>query len=402
MIKHLFKLIWNRKKNTSLLMIEILLSFLVLFAVLAIFYYNYSFYAQPTGFDYKNVWVLQFNWNTEEDAAVKEKIHQLDLSLKNFNEIENYSFCSSFSFPYSRSMWSTGLKNDNGIEVHTVFNSADTNFTKVLGQKIIEGRWFNKEDDASTFKPVIINNELRNQYFGENAPAIGEKIIDKDDEGTVRDTYTVIGIIDHYKYRGEFEREYPLMAQRMNLNDTTLQLRWSNVLLVKVKQGANVAFEENLVKHIVNLTKGWKVKVSDIDELRNSYINQRAGTILVSGSLAFILLLNVALGLMGVIWYSINRRKSEIGLRRATGASGKKISLQIIGEAIVLGTFAIIIGILFAVQVPILKMMDTTTGIMLASIVTASVFIYILITICSLYPSFLASRIQPAEALHDE
>ena len=113
MIKHLFKLIWNRKKNTSLLMIEILLSFLVLFAVLAIFYYNYSFYAQPTGFDYKNVWVLQFNWNTEEDAAVKEKIHQLDLSLKNFNEIENYSFCSSFSFPYSRSMWSTGLKNDN-------------------------------------------------------------------------------------------------------------------------------------------------------------------------------------------------------------------------------------------------------------------------------------------------
>jgi len=56
------------------------------------------------------------------------------------------------------------------------------------------------------------------------------------------------------------------------------------------------------------------------------------------------LIINVALGLFGVLWYNINLRKSEIGLRRALGASGNAVSKQLVGEALVLSTFALIIG----------------------------------------------------------
>ena len=100
MIKHLFKLIWNRKKSTVMLMTEVFLSFLVLFGVLIIFYYNYSFYSEPVGFEYEDLWSLKFDWNTEEPESVTEKLKQLNISLKSFNEIDNYSNCSSFSFPY--------------------------------------------------------------------------------------------------------------------------------------------------------------------------------------------------------------------------------------------------------------------------------------------------------------
>ncbi|MCF8242465.1 MAG: ABC transporter permease [Melioribacteraceae bacterium] len=403
MIKHLFKLIWNRKRSTSLLMIEVFLSFLVLFGVLAVFYYNYSFYTEPTGFEYKNIWNVELNWNTESDELVREKLIQLDLSLKNFSEIEYHSFCSRFSRPYSSGMWSTGLTNEREQKISTVFNLADDNFTKVLGQKVVEGRWFNDEDIAAALNPVVINDALRNEYFGENVSAVGKKIIDKNDKGDVVETYMVVGVIDHYKYRGEFEKEYPLLVQRLSLRDTSIDAGWNNnTMLLRVKPGTGVAFEEKLVKYIVDLTKGWKVKVDPVEQLRESQITEKANSILVSSSIAFFLILNVALGLMGVIWYSVNRRKSEIGLRRAIGATGKKISVQIIGEAVVLGTFAIIIGIVFAMQVPILSIMDTTVGIILTAIFSASTLIYLLITICSLYPSILASKIQPIEALHDE
>ena len=50
---------------------------------------------------------------------------------------------------------------------------------------------------------------------------------------------------------------------------------------------------------------------------------------------ACFLIINVALGLFGVLWYNINKRRSEIGLRRAVGASGNSVSKQLVGEALV-------------------------------------------------------------------
>ncbi len=404
MIKHLFKLIWNRKRSTSLLIVEIFFSFIVLFLVLSLLYYNYSFYSEPIGFDYNNRWVLKLSWSNQTKSELANKFQQLDLSLKNFNEIEEYSFCTYFSHPYTKGMWSSGFKNDKGRDVQVSFNQVDDNFDQTLGLNIIEGRWFNSEDDAKAYEPVIINKKFADEYFGENISTVGKKIVDKDDDGNIDETLEVVGVVDHYKFRGELEKEYSIIMRRLSMYDTTSS--WSefnqSTLLLKVATGTSIAFEETLVKHITDITKGWNVKIDPIDALREAHIKEKTGSIVIFSAIAFFLILNVALGLMGVIWYSINRRRPEIGLRRATGATGKKILTQIIGEAIVLGTFAISIGILFAAQVPILSLLDTTLLIVVFSIITASTLIYLLITICSFYPSVLASRIQPVEALHDE
>jgi putative ABC transport system permease protein len=403
MIKHLFKLLWNRKKSNSLLTIEIFLSFLVLFLVLALFYYNYSHYSEPIGFNYENVWNLQLDFNEQEADIVREKLIQLDLSLKNFNEIEEYSFSSAYSYPYTTSTWSSSVKNSKDIDVIYVVNRVDDNFHNVLELNVIEGRWFNQEDDANADEPVVINQAFADEYFGEGVSPIGKKAIDKNRDGEVEATYSIVGVIDYYKYKGELQKNRPLMARRLALTDTSItRASDRNNLILKVRSGTDMEFEEKLFDNIMKIGSGWMVKIDRIDAMRESYIKSEAGGILVLTAIAFFLILNVALGLMGVIWYSVNRRKPEIGLRRAIGATSRKILIQIIGEAIVLGTFAIIIGLVFALQVPILSLMDTSVGIMLASVISASTLIYFLITICSLYPSVLASKIQPVEALHDE
>ena len=61
MLKHLFKLIWNKKKQNFLLIAEMLVSFLVIFAVFTLLIYFYRNYKQPMGFDYENVWAVKFD-----------------------------------------------------------------------------------------------------------------------------------------------------------------------------------------------------------------------------------------------------------------------------------------------------------------------------------------------------
>ncbi len=61
MFKHLFKLIWNKKKQNFLLMSEILVSFLVIFAVFTLVVYYYHNYKKPMGIDYQDVWVVNYS-----------------------------------------------------------------------------------------------------------------------------------------------------------------------------------------------------------------------------------------------------------------------------------------------------------------------------------------------------
>ena len=56
MLRHLFKLIWNKKRQNLLLMSEILVSFLVMYAIFTLVVYYYNNYKKPMGFSYDNVW----------------------------------------------------------------------------------------------------------------------------------------------------------------------------------------------------------------------------------------------------------------------------------------------------------------------------------------------------------
>lgn len=114
------------------------------------------------------------------------------------------------------------------------------------------------------------------------------------------------------------------------------------------------------------------------------------------------LIINVSLGLFGVLWYNINKRRGEIGLRRAVGATGNAVSKQLVSEALVLATFSLIIGLFFAIQFPILNVFNLQSGVYVQAIVLAVLFIYILVLLCAFYPGRQAAAIYPAVALHEE
>src|SRR5439155_27004632 len=91
------------------------------------------------------------------------------------------------------------------------------------------------------------------------------------------------------------------------------------------------------------------------------------------------LIINVALGLFGVLWYNINKRRTEIGLRRAVVASGNSVSAQLVGEALILATLSLTIGSFFAIQFPLLNVFNLPAGVYLTAQGFAIVFIYLLV-----------------------
>ncbi|HEV7382678.1 MAG TPA: macrolide ABC transporter permease, partial [Dyadobacter sp.] len=90
MLRHLFKLIWNKKGSHSLLIVEIWASFMVLFGVLSLIVYNVNNYVQPIGFEYERVWNLQLS-NNQDTVGVADKMQRIVQQIKSDKEVESLS-----------------------------------------------------------------------------------------------------------------------------------------------------------------------------------------------------------------------------------------------------------------------------------------------------------------------
>jgi putative ABC transport system permease protein len=389
MLRHLFKLIWNQKRQNFLLTLEIFVSFIVLFTVFSLIVYNYQNYKRPMGFTYKDVWVVRMNMKSETDTLSKyfQPIKQL---MQSMPEIEDFSW-SSFNTPFSNGMSSFSSHYDKKETISNIYFAEDS-YVHTLGLTMLEGRWFNKEDQAAAVKPVIINRHLREFFFG-NGPAIGKMVGAEAGKADQK----IIGVVEDFKDQGDFEAPQNFTFFKINPESD-----WINCVVIKVKPGTGAAFEAKLFKAVSNTVKSANVEIDQLDKRRIAKNNIFIVPMVIFSIVAGFLIFNVSLGLFGVLWYNINRRKSEIGLRRAVGASGNRISLQFITESLVIASIAVILGLFFAVQFPILKVFDVPSAVYVTAMVLSVLFIYVLVATCALYPGKQAATIYPAVALHED
>lgn len=394
MLKHLFKLIWNKKKQNFLLLSEILVSFLVLFSVFSFLVYYYQNYTTPLGFDYKPVWSIHYdNSQQTKNIDTLNTFHQnLKKSLKAMPQIAEVSYSGS-NYAYSNSMMATGLS-QNGKKYDRILNFIiDENYLKVWNMQMVAGRWFNAEDQATKEKSIIINETLKEAMFGQQN-AIGKVINDYDGKGKQK----VIGVVQDIRTGGDF---WPAGNAIFNRLDTGYLTNVSTIL-IKVRPSADASFESQLYKFMTNAIKESNVKIEHLTDMRDAKNEVTIIPIVIFVIIASFLIINVALGLFGVLWYNINKRKGEIGLRRAIGASGNSVSFQLVREALILATLSILVGCFFTVQFPLLNVFDVPASVYLISILFTIVFIYVLVFVCALYPGKQAAAIHPAIALHEE
>lgn len=393
MYKHLFKLIWNKRKQNFLFLSEILISFLVVFAVFSYLTYYYKNYTKPLGFDYNRIWAVGYSGGqlSKNPDTLNIFYENLNKALKAMPEIEEVSF-SSPNYPYSSSFMSTGLS-QGGKRFNNISDfHVGSDYQKVWNIGLVDGRWFSREDLIGKDRRIIINETFSKELFGTTKGA-GKLIGDFDNKNKLK----IIGVVNDYKANGDFVPGNNVMFSQLD----TSYLKYTSTLLLKVKETADATFESKLYKFMATTMRS-AIEIQHVDEMRDVRNKETIIPLLLFIIVASFLIINVALGLFGVLWYNINKRRGEIGLRRAIGASGNSVSYQLVMEAIILATMSLAIGCFFAIQFPLLNIFDIPASVYIIAILLSVLFIYVLVFACSLYPGKQAAGIHPAVALHEE
>jgi putative ABC transport system permease protein len=399
MIAHFFRVIWFRKKENFMTSLGIFISFIVLFLVTSFLVYTAINYFKPIGFDYKNVWKITMDWKDTSNEEKIEIFRQIENTLKGTPEIENFGY--SVSFLFAPSVMSQLELEYNGIEFRTNLHSGSDNLADVLGIEILEGRWFNETDNAANHQPLVINYLLKEELFPDEN-ALRQIVLISENE------YQVIGVIGEFRKGGRFTGSSKLSYRRISLDKDNEFKRFSREMLgsrilLKMKPDTGIKFEQILTKRLEAINKDWQFKVNPLESLKKSANIQTLIIPVILAVVCAFLIINVGLGLFGVIWYNTNRRRAEIGLRRALGSTANNILRQIIGEALVLSTLAMIFGSFFALQFPILGLLPMfDTKVYTIAYLISILVIYLITSLCAWYPSRIAASIEPADALRDE
>ena len=397
MIRHLVTLMWNRKRATGLLILEIFLAFVVLFAVGSVGVYNWRNYRIPLGFAYEHVWEVDLNPGSQprrEQFAILQQVLQ---QLRSTPGVVSAARTSE-NTPFSFTDYETEFRAETGVnrpKAGAEFYYAGPELREVMGLKLVTGRWFDRRDEAvGRRRPMVITKMMQARLFPGGAVAVGKTILDNDN-----DAYEVVGVINSYRARGELTELMPGVLVHVSPQDTAHALF---TLLVRVRPGSGAALEKRLSDDIRAVSGGWVSSIVSLPEQRLTQLKFRLTLPAILAIVCIFLLINVALGLFGVLWLNINQRRGELGVRRAMGATSGAISRQVVGEILVLTTFGLGLGLLVAMQFPLLSVFDVAPGVYFTAMLLAAAGLYGLATVCALYPSRLAAGIHPAVALREE
>jgi len=391
MFGHIFKMMWQRKRANSLIIIEIVVAFIVLLAVVAFVRVSYLTYSAPLGFEFDNTWSIQFEPDIEDRAKIVATAKQTLQVLSQLPEVEDAH--TTYYPPFIEARSSTTIQTESD-EVFVIRNSMTDGGPAAMGMKLLAGRWLNESDSDPTIRSVVINKLLKDNIFGK-ADAINQ-VFNYDEERKVR----VVGVFEDFRQLGEFSPVGNYIIFRTDLNDPRSFFRAINIW---VKPGTPRAFEEKLQKILHQSAPNWQFEVSTWVQLRDEHISNGMVARMIPTVIALFLMLMVAFGLLGVLWQNVTRRTQELGLRRAMGATATMVQMQIIFELLVVTLMAIAIGFLIAIQIPIAGVIEELTwGIFFQSVGISTVIIMLLSVACAYYPSLIATRCLPADALHYE
>lgn len=400
MTRHLLKLLWNRKRASALIVVEIVLSFLVLTAVIggvAHFVINWN---RPLGFDATSVWNLTVDMPRDDRSseATNERLAALIREVRATPGVE--SAAGVLIPPYGLGDWT----NDFGVEGLSLYmNSVTDDFLDTMRVELVRGRWFGPEDNGVDWEPIVLNEEAIERYFP-GGIEIGSVINESADPEETR--YRLIGVVKEFRKGGELQSPEPYCFVRANLAEP--DTRTPENVVFRVADGSGTDLEVALLEKARAIAPDWSFEIRPLPVMRRGALRLQFAPIIAGGVIAGSMILLVALGLTGVMWQNVTRRIKEIGLRRAVGASRVAMQKQILAETLIVAVIGLAAGFLIVAQAPLAGFEISLDGggirpeVVASGIGGAAVMILAIVSLCSLYPARLASSVEPAEALHYE
>jgi len=269
-----------------------------------------------------------------------------------------------------------------------------TDYFKALAIPLVTGRDFTDEDRLGSPKVVIVNERMAKHFFG-TTDVLGKKI-GLDDVPDV----TIVGVVKDAQYvnlRRDRRRHFylPTMQEKVLTNLTMLVKTDIDPPVVAESLRAGLkALDPHLPLYNV------KTLSTEIDE---SLIQERLVTWL-SSAFGLLATLLTALGLYGVLTFSVARRTREIGIRVALGAQRRDVFKLIMIRGVLLVGVGVLIGVgaSIALSRVLESMLFGVEANNIAMLVGVSVGLSVVALLACWIPARRATRVDPLVALRYE
>jgi putative ABC transport system permease protein len=248
-------------------------------------------------------------------------------------------------------------QNNKKMEVDLMYTNAP--FWEVYQFEFVEGKSFNDRDLESAAQVVVISEDTRSKYFGEGVPALGKYV----EANNIK--YRVIGVVKSVPATMIYANSdiyLPYTLAKSGLKGTSLLGEYKVTLLAKSTADLPLIKEEysQLLKKIPHPEKNQEILLSYADSYLESFTREVFGSeegsgkdrfFLMIGIFVFLFMLLPTITLLNINVSRIMERSSEIGVRKAFGASSRTLVGQFIVENMILTVLGGILGVLLSLLI---------------------------------------------------
>jgi putative ABC transport system permease protein len=300
--------------------------------------------------------------------------------------------------------------NNKKIEVNYKYTNAE--YWEVLEYDFLEGKAFNKQQVDNAEKVAVISADMKRQYFGDVSSVIGQYI----EADNVK--YRVIGVVKNvpitsYMTYSDIYLPYTVAKDGAYKSNKSYQGGYYGILLANSKDDLDKMHNEyeQMIKRLPVEQKIFTHVFSHADTYIKSYVDSgdenHSGTFIAITAISifvFILMILPTLNLVNINITRIMERSSEIGVRKAFGASSGTLVYQFIVENIILTLLGGIIGVILAVVV--LQVINSANLIANLQLTINFTVLFIGLLVClvfgllsGVYPAWRMSKLNVVTAL---
>jgi len=283
-------------------------------------------------------------------------------------------------------------------ETHCNIRAVSDDYFSAMGIPLKEGRTFTRGDDLEAPQVALVNESFVKRFLSGEEP-INKRVTFGNPAAEEIQWMTIVGVV------GDVHHESLAVETDPELYWSYAQRPFNRVTLVLRSQGDPLGLIGPLRAIVQESDAELPVyQVQPLEQIVNESLNQPRFNSLLLGLFAGLALLLAAIGVYGVVGYSVSQQQREIGVRLALGASRGQVLGMVLKNAlgvVVLGIVVGLVGAFFAGQVLQSMVYDVSTRD-LATFGGVAAILLLVGLLATLLPALRATRVDPVVVLRDE